>query len=222
MARERLAAFQRVSNIDPTWHRAQRVRAEKRGDAQAELFHLDWLLKAPGEDHFALLKRRARLLRARFKASVTDPHVISELAWAAAIVPGAVTDYRAMLAVYEAQEDDKPEGEFLRVRGALLLRAGRHEAACTALKTAAKHRPLLHPPIEEVLLALACRELKRPAEARLYLERAKWRSLARLAALYACRTAAIGLPQGTTGNQRGEAEFAVLLREAGRALAESK
>jgi hypothetical protein len=93
-------------------------------------------------------------------------------AWRSALThPVADADRKSLLAAFE-KSPARQDALELRVFGGLLLRDGRPADAIKPLETALALRVADSPPVEELLLALACHDWKKPAEAQRWLAKA--------------------------------------------------
>jgi tetratricopeptide (TPR) repeat protein len=110
-----------------------------------------------------------RRLMSNWNSETTDAAMVSVLS------PEPLPAQPAMLAAAFHSVINHRQPAAVRVVGGLLLRAGRVDESVRALRMSLALRGDGGPPVEEALLALACRQLKRPVEARDWLARASAR-----------------------------------------------
>jgi hypothetical protein len=144
------------------FHSAEAAAAENNRQPFAAVFHLDRLLLLLPEQRKDLLRRSHAVLTAALKANANDLWAVRALARQAVSDPDSVPDRKGLLASL-AKQPDAPRD---RLHGGLLLRTGSPREAALVLRAAIRHRGADAPPVEELLLALACVQLKQPAEAR--------------------------------------------------------
>jgi hypothetical protein len=143
---------------DAAWHRQEYTLAVQRKDSFAAGFHLNRLLAH-------LPAARPALLSTRLKQSTGD--VVGNAR--TAIHSPAIAKQSANLMLFLAVQGNQ---EARRLLGGLLLRQGKPTAAEAPLLAALKLRAADAPPVEELLLSIACAEMNRPEDARKWLDRA--------------------------------------------------
>jgi hypothetical protein len=122
------------------------------------------LLALTPEDRPVLLKRRTAVLLDALKKNADDS-AIRALARQAIADRDTVPDLKALRLTLSRHQDAAHD----RLYGALLLRTANPRDAVIVLRAAIRHRPPGTPPIDELLLTLACIKLKRLEEARKHL-----------------------------------------------------
>jgi hypothetical protein len=169
---------------EPDWHAAELQKLTSAKDIRGAAFHLDRLLAYRPHQRMALLAQRAELLAA-------EPLI---LARTRVHSPGVFADRpqdHAVVVFLAGQQDQLA----LRILGGLLIRTGRPQAAMAPLINAIKRRAPDRPPVEELLLAIACADQKRIEDARRWLdEAARWLEQYRLPFQVASTVA--GFPAG--------------------------
>ncbi len=156
---------------DPAWHAAEADRFIKAGDLFAAVFHLGRLAALEPQRREPHLARRGRLLSDAFQKKPADTFALGLLARAAVTDAKAVFNRKALLADFKKIHQPK-NPLHLRILGGLLWRDGQTVAALGPLETAIALRRGDLPPVEELLLALAHLDLKKPDQARRWLAKA--------------------------------------------------
>jgi hypothetical protein len=150
------------------FHAAAADAAELAGQPFAAAFHLEQLLPLLPGERDRLLQRRSAILSAALKETAGNAWGARALARQAVADPASVGDLQRLRAALAKQQDAPRD----LLYGAALLRTGSAAEAALVLRAARGRRGAAAAPTEELLLALACARLKRPAEAREYLHAA--------------------------------------------------
>jgi WD40 repeat protein len=156
------------ARCDREMYRDEIVAALNRKDAFAAVFHLDRLLALSPEQRPDLLKRRATTLLDALKSNPDDHWAARTLARQAVAAPATIPGLKSLL-LFLSRNQHAPQD---RLYGALLLRTSKPRDAAIVLRAALRHRPPNTPPIDELLLAIACAKLNRRDEARKHLRTA--------------------------------------------------
>jgi WD40 repeat protein len=151
------------------FHAAEAAAAQKNNQSFAAVFHLDRLLGLLPGDRGNLFKRRTAVLTAALAKEPGNGWAVRALArQAIADLAGIpARDVLLSLRAVLARQQDAPND---RLHGVVLLRMGSAREAVLVLRAARNKRGPGMPPVEELLLALAHVQLKRPAEARRHLQ----------------------------------------------------
>jgi hypothetical protein len=154
---------------DPFWHERQFDEAVTGKNFFAAVFHLNRLgAIAP---FFPLLAAREHLFVQVLKQNPGDYLTLKLVARTVLTDPRAAADRKSLLTAFE-KSPARPNALELRVFGGLLWRDGRPADAIKPLESAVALRTGDSPPVEELLLALAYHDWKKPAEAQRWLARA--------------------------------------------------